>query len=83
MNLSDSLNLGCMCRTLDPARLRDQLETDPRLAGLADQLDRTHPHLFSQTVVFLDPQTRDAVAHAVAAIERVMSLPAWQEASLA
>lgn len=83
MNLSDSLNLGCMCRTLDPARLRDQLETDPRLAGLAEQLAGTHPHLFSQTVVFLDPETRDAVARAVAAIERVMALPAWQEAALA
>ena len=83
MNLADSLNLGCMCRTLEPARLREQLETDPRLAGLVGQLAHSHPHLFSQSVVFLDPQTRDAVARAVAAIERVMALPAWQEAALA
>lgn len=83
MNLSDTLNLGCMCRTLDAARLREQLEAEPRMAGLVSQLATSHPHLFSQTAVFLDPATRDAVARAVAAIERVMALPAWQEAALA
>ena len=61
MNLADSLNLGCMCRTLNPERLREQLECDPQLAGLAQQLGATHPHLFSQTAVFLDPATRDAL----------------------
>jgi hypothetical protein len=58
--------------------LREQLECDPQLAGLAQQLAATHPHLFSQTAVFLDPATRDAVAQAVAALDRVMALPAWQ-----
>ncbi len=29
MNLADALNLGCMCQTLSPDRLREQLETDP------------------------------------------------------
>jgi hypothetical protein len=33
MNLADALNLGCMCQTLSPDRLREQLETDPSLAG--------------------------------------------------
>lgn len=78
MNLADSLNLGCMCRTLNAGRLRDQLEYSPQLAGLAQQLATTHPHLFSQTAVFLDPATRDAVAQAVATLDRVMALPAWQ-----
>ena len=82
MNLADSLNLGCMCRTLNADRLRDQLECDPTLAGLAQQLATTHPHLFSQTAVFLDPATRDAVAQAVAALDHVMALPAWQAEAL-
>ena len=83
MNLADSLNLGCMCRTLNAEHLREQLECDPQLAGLAQQLAVTHPHLFSQTAVFVDPATRDAVAQAVATLDRVMALPAWQAHALA
>ena len=69
MNLADTLNLGCLCRTLNTGRLREQLETDPSLKGLASELAQTHPHLFSQTAVFLDPATRNAVTRAVAALE--------------
>lgn len=83
MNLADTLNLGCLCRTLNAGELRAQLEADPRLAGLTQQLAVSHPHLFSQTAVFLDPTTRDAVAQAVAVLHRVMALPAWQAHALA
>ena len=83
MNLADTLNLGCLCRTLNAGELRAQLEADPRLAGLTQQLAVSHPHLFSQTAVFLDPAMRDAVAQAVAVLHRVMALPAWQAHALA
>jgi hypothetical protein len=78
MNLADALNLGCMCQTLSPDRLREQLETDPSLAGMTQQLAASHPHLFSDTAVFLDAGTRDALAATVSAIERVIALPAYQ-----
>lgn len=83
MNLADTLNLGCMCQTLSPERLREQLETDPSLAGMAQQLASSHPHLFSDTAVFLDAETRDALAATVSAIERVIALPAYQNYTLA
>jgi hypothetical protein len=83
MNLADALNLGCMCQTLSPDRLREQLETDPSLAGLTQQLAASHPHLFSDTAVFLDAGTRDALAATVSAIERVIALPAYQHYTLA
>ena len=83
MNLADTLNLGCLCRTLNAGELRAQLEADPRLAGLTQQLAVSHPHLFSQTAVFLDPAMRDAVAQAAAVLHRVMALPAWQAHALA
>ena len=83
MNLADALNLGCMCQTLSPDRLREQLETDPSLAGLTRQLAASHPHLFSETAVFLDAGTRDALAATVSAIERVIALPAYQDFTLA
>lgn len=79
MNLADSLNLACTCRTLDAQQLRSELETTPALRGLVDQLARSHPHLFAATVVFLDSQTYDEIQQAVATLERVCALPAWQD----
>ncbi|MFN3571436.1 MAG: hypothetical protein ACK4VX_14235, partial [Polaromonas sp.] len=83
MNLAETLNLGCLCRTLNPERLRQQLETDPCLQGMLDGLASTHPHLFSETAVFVDTGMRAAVGQAIAAIERVVALPAYQELALA
>lgn len=82
MNLAETLNLRCLCRTLLPGRLREQLETDPSLQGMAAGLAQTHPHLFSQTAVFAEPAMRDAIDTAVAAIERVTALPACQAHAL-
>ena len=74
---AQALNLGCLCRTLDPALLRTQLDAHPGLAGLTDQLAHTHPHLFSQSMVFLESQMHDALVQAVAALHRVMTSPGW------
>ena len=79
MNLADTLNLQCMCRTLDPQRLREQFDKAPGLRGFTSTLATTHPHLFSQTAVFLDPEVRNTLAHSIAAIERVVALPAYQD----
>ena len=83
MSLADVLNLGCMCRTLKTERLQAQLETDTRLAGMAARLALSHPHLFSNSAVFMDPAIADMLARAVAAIERVIALPAYLEHALA
>lgn len=83
MNLAETLNLGCLCRTLNPDRLRKQLETDPCLQGMLDGLATTHPHLFSETAVFVDPGMRATLGKAIAAIERVVALPAYQQLALA
>ena len=83
MNLADAMNLGCVCRTLNPQRLREQLETHPSLHGMAGVLAQTHPHLFSQTAVFLDAQVHTTLAHTIAAIERVFALPGYQQYTLA
>lgn len=83
MNLADTLNLACTCQTLEPDLLREQLETTPALQGLTARLARTHPHLFSATAVFLDDAVNTQLVEAVAALERVMDLPAWQAQALA
>ncbi len=83
MNLADALNLGCACQTLETPRLREQLETGPALAGLTARLAQSHPHLFSRTAVFLDPSVMAQITDAVAALERVIALPAWRQRALA
>ena len=79
----EGLNQGCFCRTLNQDRLRENLESDASLAGLAQRIVQTRPHLFSSTVVFVSPAMAATIAAAVAAIERVIALPQYQAAALA
>ena len=83
MNMAETLNLGCMCRTLQPERLRAQLETDPSLAGMAGQLALSHPHLFSNSAVFIDASVHETLERAVATLERVIALPGYRQHALA
>jgi hypothetical protein len=80
---AESLNRGCACRTLDPQRLRRQLEGEPALAGLYDDIGRSRPHLFSATAVFITAQQLEHVAAVIRAMESVVTLPAYQGQALA
>jgi len=82
LNTVEGLNQGCFCRTLNTDRLREQLESDPSLAGLAHSIAQTRPHLFASTVVFVSPAMAATIAATVAAIERVIALPAHQATAL-
>lgn len=79
---AETLNQGCFCRTLNVNRLREQLETDPSLKGMREHITATRPNLFSSTVVFLSRETEQRITATVAAIERVMALPAYQAQAL-
>lgn len=81
--IAEALNRGCDCRSLDPERLRQQLEAEPALLGLAAEIQRSRPHLFSATAVFIAPETLRAMADTVAAVETVIALPAYQAEVLA
>jgi hypothetical protein len=78
LNTVDALNHGCYCRTLNPDRLREQLESDASLTGLAQNIAQTRPHLFSSTAVFVTRRMADTIAATVAAIEHVIALPSYQ-----
>jgi hypothetical protein len=79
---AEALNRGCACRTLDPARLRGQLETDASLAGLVAEIGRTRPHLLSTTAAFVSAGDLHRIEEVVAALERVVALPRYREAAL-
>lgn len=81
--VAKALNHGCDCRSLDPERLRQQLEAEPALLGLAADIGHSRPHLFSATAVFMAPETLQAMADIVTAVEAVVALPAYQAEALA
>lgn len=82
-DVAETLNQACHCRTLSPDLLREQLERDPSLAGLAQRLAQTRPHLFSSTMVFLSSTVQRRIVDMVKAIERVIALPQYQAQALA
>ena len=80
---AESLNRGCVCRPLDPDRLCRELEAEPALAGLCEDISRTRPNLFSATAVFISREQFDRIAAMIAAVESVVGLPGYRESALA
>jgi len=80
---AESLNRGCVCRPLDPDRLCRELEAEPSLAGLCQDISRTRPHLFSATAVFISREQFNRIVSLIAAVESVVSLPGYRESVLA
>lgn len=80
---ADALNHGCFCRTLNPEQLRQEIERVPSLQGLMQTIWQTRPHLFAATAVFLTDAMVHQMADTVAALDRVMALPAYQAQALA
>jgi hypothetical protein len=77
-----ALNEACGCVTLDDALLAKALTQEGASFGVQD-LVASHPHLFSRSAVFVDEPTRRAMQDVIAAIERVVASPAYQELALA
>jgi hypothetical protein len=79
---AEALNRDCFCRTLNVERLREQLETEPSLQGMMENITKTRPNLFSSTVVFISTEMQRQISATVAAIERVAALPGYQMQAL-
>lgn len=77
-----ALNQNCQCITLDPPRLEQALTQAGHADGVSGLL-ASHPHLFSESAVFVDRPTLAAMESVVAAVERVALLPAYQAQVLA
>lgn len=79
---AETLNRDCFCRTLNKDRLREQLEADPSLQGLTENLLQTRPNLYSSSVVFVSEKVQAHIEYVVAAIERIALLPGYQSQAL-
>jgi hypothetical protein len=82
-SLATALNQGCYCRTLDPARLSEEIDRDACAQGLMQNITQTRPHLFSSTAVFLTPTVEQQISDTIQAIERVIALPGYVAQALA
>ena len=73
--LADRLNADCHCVSLDSARLESELEkVSP---GFHAEVMAGRPHLFSSSVAFVSAEHVGRMARLVAAVERVVALPAY------
>jgi len=79
------LNRGCACISVDHEALRHALEEGEggEFRVCHADLLATRPHLFSDSMVFVAEGHLQRMTDTIAAIERVVALPAFQERVLA
>jgi len=79
--LADRLNADCQCVSLDRKGLAAELErVSP---GFHDEVMAGRPHLFADSVAFVSAEHVQRMARLVAAVERVVALPAYRDHVLA
>lgn len=81
--LAEQLNRNCQCISLDRVALVRALAGGESGADLAALIDAGRPNLFSDSAVFVGAACLQRMADIIAAIERVVALPAWHERVLA
>ncbi|HTE39798.1 MAG TPA: hypothetical protein VK629_03160 [Steroidobacteraceae bacterium] len=81
--LVQEMNRRCQCAGTDVAALHAWLDADLKQRGHDEPIVGTHPHLFSELPVFISNTHASQMGCAIAAIESVIQLPAYQEAALA
>jgi len=76
VRLAERLNSDCHCVSLDGARLEEELErVSP---GFHAEVMGGRPHLFSASTAFVSAEHVARMARLVAAVERVVALPAYR-----
>src|SRR5918994_6281437 len=78
-NVADMLNRGCDCAVTDLPRLRERIES---VLEPGQSIIESHPHLFSEIPVFLDPQHVSQMRKVIEAIDATTHLSAFREAVL-
>ena len=81
--LAEQLNRNCQCISLDRVALASALAGGESGADLAALIDAGRPNLFADSAVFVGAACLQRMADIIAAIERVVAMPAWHERVLA
>ena len=80
--LAEDLNRLCHCIAVDPARLRDRLESGPETAGVYASILKDQPNLFSGSPVFLARAQIEQMQGVISAIESVVANERFVEHAL-
>lgn len=81
--LAERLNTDCLCVSLDRAALRREFASIPDGEALSEMIEADRPTLFSGSAVFVSEAHVRRMADIIAAIERVVALPAYRDYILA
>ncbi len=79
VGLSDKLNAGCFCLTLDRNMFLQHLKIDTGHEKMWAELQFTHPHLFASTPTFVSERDLLRMLATTQAAERASRLAAYQE----
>lgn len=80
---AEQFNRECRCVTFDRAAMRAELLRQPHGADLYRMLLAERPYLFADSPVFVPATCIRQQAQIIAAVERVVALPAYRERALA
>ena len=79
---AELLNRICDCSFTHLAELRARLDANLSREGGAGIVE-SHPHLYSEAPVFIEPEQAGAIQQIVAAVEAISAHPAYQQRVLA
>lgn len=79
VDVAEALNQSCHCIAVDPAKLRNALESSTLSVGIYDAILRDRPHLFSSSPVFLARAHLVRIAEVVTALETVIASAPFDE----
>jgi hypothetical protein len=74
--LVTNLNSSCLCVVLRPGEIGASF-LDAAGSLLPEDLEKTHPHLFAHTPVYVSEADFAAMLSFVSAMERIAALPGW------
>jgi hypothetical protein len=81
--IAAQLNRDCFCIGTDVPGLHRALDSVLDDQDLPSNISQSHPHLFSAAPVFIAPRQLLMMQNVIAAIESVVSMPQWRQATLA
>lgn len=80
---AETLNQACHCVALNRNTLRGVLASQPQGDALYRMIAEDRPHLLAASAVFVDANTLARQKAIIAAVERVLAMPAYQARVLA
>ena len=81
--LSERLNAGCFCLSLNEVLLHEALSTELGSTEILKLVEERCPYLFSARPVFISESQKTQMADVVRAIESVIALPSYRQHVLA